>query len=359
MAANLDQDLETGVGTVFSVRESMWHRDGHVLTEAPSLKKALKLAGHNFEVDLLEMHFSKPLRRRARDGQWYGDSVDVKLPDHRAVVRTDRWAPLGVVGNEYHVVQNAEAFAILEPLLDAGLVQLETGGTLRGGRDVWMQVRLNIDHPVVQQVEAELGARPLVFVYNNHTGSRKLTIKEAWERIVCANTLEIAFGQGGRRESVRHTTGAKVRLVDAAQRMFANLTDRHVTAAQQFQVLRGRYLDEQMFERLVLDVVAPLPKVVASAKELTPRQVGALQRIETRRARLVELRSAGDGHTGDGSAWECYNALTQSLDHDVELWRVRGGERTAAASFGRLAQMKVLVLKNLLTPTWRQIPIVY
>lgn len=337
MAANLDQDLETGVGTVFSVRESMWHRDGHVLTEAPSLKKALKLAGHGFEVELMEMHFKKPVSR--------GDHVDVKLPDHRAVVRTDRYAPLGVVGNEYHVVQNAEAFAILEPLLDAGLVQLETGGTLRGGRDVWMQVRLNIDHPVVQQVQAELGVRPLIFVYNNHTGSRKLTIKEAWERIVCANTLEIAFRQGGRREAVRHTSSAKVNLVDAARRMFGNLTERHVGAAEQFQQLRGRFLDEQLFEKLVLNAVAPLPKL---REKPTARQLGAFERTEARRVRLVELRSGGDGHTGDGSAWEAYNALTQSLDHDVGLWRVRGGERTAAASFGRLAKMKVLVLKNLL-----------
>jgi hypothetical protein len=68
-----------------------------------------------------------------------------------------------------------------------------------------------------------------------------------------------------------------------------------------------------------------------------------------RRDRLVDLRSKGDGHTGDGSAWEAYNAVTQSLDHDVHLWRTRGeGGRVDAALHGALGTKKDLVLVGLL-----------
>jgi phage/plasmid-like protein (TIGR03299 family) len=299
----------------------------------------MQLAGHNFKVDLMPVHFQRPAGK--------GDHVEVVVPNQRAVVRTDRWQALGVVGKKYHTLQNAEAFAILEPLLDADLVQLETGGTLRGGADVWMQVRLNIDHPTVQRVQEELGARPLVFIYNNHVGAKQLTVKEAWERIVCANTLEVALGQQGQRALIRHTASIKERLVDAARQMFATLVEHHVDVARQFDYLKGRAVDDALFAKLVLDVIAPLPEL---GEKPTARQEGSLERAEARRVRLIKLRAEGDGHTGDGSAWEAYNAVTQSLDHDVDLWRVRGGEgRTASASFGQIAQMKVLVLKGLLS----------
>jgi hypothetical protein len=46
--------------------------------------------------------------------------------------------------------------------------------------------------------------------------------------------------------------------------------------------------------------------------------------------------------------WEAYNAVAESIDHDAQLWRVRG-PRTAALLDGRLREIKGRVLANLLS----------
>ena len=61
-----------------------------------------------------------------------------------------------------------------------------------------------------------------------------------------------------------------------------------------------------------------------------------------------ELWTEGTGHSGDRSMWEAYNAVAESVDHDAELWRVRG-PRTAALLDGRLRRIKNRVLATLVT----------
>lgn len=104
---------------------------------------------------------------------------------------------------------------MLEPLLDAGLASLETGGSLRDGRDVWMLVRFNIDSPIVREVFAD-GLIPFGLVSNNHTGQRKVIVQETPVRVVCANTLELALSRRERALSVRHTISVEARTAEAA-----------------------------------------------------------------------------------------------------------------------------------------------
>jgi hypothetical protein len=65
--------------------------------------------------------------------------------------------------------------------------------------------------------------------------------------------------------------------------------------------------------------------------------------VITRRLRIKQLWTKGTGHTGDHSMWEAYNAVAESVDHDANLWRVRGS-RTASLMDGRLAGIKNRVL---------------
>lgn len=92
----------------------------------------------------------------------------------------------------------------------------------------------------------------------------------------------------------------------------------------------------------MLDVAAPVPDELDRAG-LTPRQEVARQRVLARRDRLSHLWENGAGHSGDHSAWEAYNAVVESVDHDEEVWRVRGS-RAEALLDGRLVEIKDRVL---------------
>lgn len=346
MAHELDT-RENGIASIFSVKETPWHSLGTILKAAPKFIDAMELGGLNFNVDLRPMKALVPVNDS-------GDTIEVDVPENFAVVRDDRKSVLGVVGPSYRVLQNAEAFGVLEPLLDAGLASLETGGTLREGRDVWMMVRFNIDDAKVREVFGK-EVVPFGLISNNHNGSRKVVLQETPIRVVCANTLGMALGaKGAKAITVRHTANVKVNVVDAAKELFATLTTRYVTIANQYEALKLMRLTERKFEKLVLDVVAPLPEAptgerATKNKIATAAYDRALARAEEKRSSLTELWTAGDGHTGDHSAWEAYNAVTQSVDHDGEMWKA--GNRLEALFDGGLADTKQKALESLFAAT--------
>lgn len=338
MAHELDQRMD-GRAAMFSVRLTPWHREGTLLTEAPSLDEALRAAGLDFEVEV------RPLYAQVHQYPGVPNIYGYRPAGNAcATVRTDRETVLGIVSERYRALQNRDAFGVLEPLLDAGLASLETGGSLCGGRDVWMLVRFNVDSPLVREVFAD-ELVPFGLVSNNHAGQRKVVVQETPVRVVCANTLGIALGRRERALSVRHTASVEVRTVEAAKRLWGGLIERYEAAARQYETLRARHLDTALFRKLVLDTVARIPARLDRAG-LTSRQEAARARIVERRNRIAYLWEHGAGHRGDHSMYEAYNAAVESLDHDTALWRVRGA-RTRALFDGRLAQTKNRVLTTL------------
>ena len=338
MAHELDRRAD-GTGAMFSVRLTPWHREGTVLSNAPSLAEALRLGGLDFEVE------ARPLFTRVQQYPAVPNIFGYRQAGNAcATVRTDREAVLGIVSRRYQPLQNRDAFGVLEPLLDAGLASLETGGALRGGRDVWMLVRFNVDSPIVREVFAD-ELIPFGLVSNNHAGQRKVIVQETPIRVVCANTLGLALRGRTRALSVRHTASVEARTVDAARRLWSGLVERDAAAARQYQMLKARHMDTAVFRRLVLDVAASIPPHLDRGG-LTPRQQTARARIVARRNRLTQLWDEGAGHSGDHSMYEAYNATVESIDHDAELWRVRG-PRTGALLDGRLVEVKNRVLAGL------------
>jgi phage/plasmid-like protein (TIGR03299 family) len=329
---------------VLSVREDMWHREGTVLANAPTRREAMEIAGLDFEVDLRPMTTTNEIRE--------GETVDVEVPNFRAAVRTDRSTVLGVVGPSYHALQNDDAFATLDPLLDAGLAEIATAGSLREGRDVWMQVGLNLTLPGVFYTGE---VKPYVLLSNNHAGERKAQVQHTAQRVVCKNTLGFAHTRAAKGIDfairVGHRANVKSNTAKAVADLLATLTANFSIIAEQYEALRNRFLTEEQFAAHVLDVLAPLPEKPENVTSKGNIAVAAWERASDRavakRTRLVELWDAGDGHTGDHSAWEAYNAATQSIDHDADLWKVDGESRLASLWQGQLGKAKQAVLLEL------------
>jgi len=333
MAHELDTRAD-GTAAMFSVEKTPWHRLGSVLTEAPSLSQALELAGLNFEVSLEDIFTESGTR----------------VPDHYASVRTDRNEILGVVGGRYTPLQNTDAFAVLEPLLDTGLATLETGGSLRGGRDVWMMVKFNVATPAVQEFFTD-EVVPYGLISNNHNGTRQVVVQETPIRTVCWNTLTMALRAGAKSQravGIRHTASVEARTVDAATTLWEGIIERYDAAALQYGVLKRHYLTVAEFRAHVLDVIAPIPE------EKSARIESRILRAERKRQRVEDLWTGGKGHTGDLSAWEAYNAVVESVDHDRDIWTVRGEgdnpERRLEALTGEgpLQTVKDTALRSLL-----------
>ena len=126
---------------MFSVRAMPWHGLGVVLDQYPrSINEALDKAGLGWKVthgDVLIV----------RTPEWT-DDFGAKRPAElipakgfKANVREDTGEVLGIVSDEYEVVENREAFRFLDALIGSEL-HFETAGSLWGGRRVWCLARL-------------------------------------------------------------------------------------------------------------------------------------------------------------------------------------------------------------------------
>lgn len=345
MSAELD--FSKGRAAIFSVGETPWHKEGVILAQAPTIAEALTLGGLDFEVQKMPTFVGQS---RGPTGGFI-PALQSKLAF--VTVRTDTEAELGSVGPDYTVLQNANAFRILQPLLDAGVVALETGGALRGGRDVWLLVRFNIAKfgPIVKEVFTD-EVVPFGLLRNNHAGTRAAALQLTPIRVVCANTLGMADSNADlgidKSVTVRHTGDIEARLVDAAQLLLGGIIERYEVVAKQYKLLKSYFLDEALFRELVLNVAAPDPRKVKGFNPDAPTAAMVVDRAERKIAAIHKAWAHGKGHVGDRSAWEAYNGVVEVIDHNTGLYPTRGGAyRTASLMDGKLGELKRTILKNL------------
>ena len=146
MSANVESMFYAG-------REKPWHGLGTQVDEAPTSADALRLAGLDWKVE------RKPIQVCG------GRKVD----NFFANVRSSDGAVLGVVSDRYQVVQNAEAFAFTDALIE-GEVRYETAGSLMGGRKIWLLAKLPDREIVGDKTE------PYLCFSNTHDGSGAIRV---------------------------------------------------------------------------------------------------------------------------------------------------------------------------------------
>jgi phage/plasmid-like protein (TIGR03299 family) len=335
-------EFVNGTASFFSVNQTAWHSEGTILTQAPTLDEAMQVAHLDYTVEKRPTQFlcTTP------DGDTY-----VKASESAFVtVRTDSQQELGAVGKDYHVMQNADAFRVLEPLLDTGIASLETGGVIRNGADAWLMVKWDLAKfgPIVQSTFAD-EVLPFGLLANNHNGRRGILLQDTNIRVVCANTLGFAEGSTERRIVIKHSAQGMDKLIEAAQTLWHGIVERYETLATQYDTLRRTMLTQAQFEAAVLDVIAPDPRKAPTFNPEAKLADLVVDRADRKRKALQDAWLGGIGHTGEPNAWYGYNGAVEVLDHNRDLFPTRGGAwRTASLLDGQLRQMKDRTLSSLL-----------
>lgn len=326
-----------GIADVFSTKETMWHQHGHVLPQDPSFEQAL---------DLCHMEYQVEKQQTFRES---GEATRAFV-----TVRTDTGKELGVVHGQYAVVQNRTAFSILTPLINEGVATIETGGVLRDGADAWLMLKLNLP-ALSPEVQEAFGGhhdeiKPYALVANNHSGRRGILVALTAVRVVCANTLGAAE-ESGVPDQIRvvHTDAAEQKLIDAAETLWGDITERYTKIAEAYESMRNCFLIPKEFQKLVVDAVCEDPRANKSWNPDAKMAESVVARYEARKYNLSDLWMNGAGHTGDSSCWEAYNSAVEALDHNEDLWPSRAGVyRTASLLDGTLRQKKTRVFENLM-----------
>ena len=281
---------------MFSVGTTPWHGLGVVLDNPPSVEEALAKANLDWTVIPLPLYAVKP-----------GDIFEEVEP--RAIMRVDTEEILGTIGANWTPLQNAEAFGIFAPLVEDKSLLLETAGSLKNGRRVWILARINSD-------SAEIGkgdeVRPYVLLSNAHDGTMAVRFGFTPIRVVCNNTLSAAEKDGSSRLiRIIHTPRLHENI--GALRDMLNLSKASFEATiEQYRFLASRDVNEtdlMRYIRIVFDQKLEGPESGPNGGKKEEEKPKPTEN------KIIELFESGIGSDLPKARtwWGAYNAFNEFL----------------------------------------------
>ena len=210
MAHNINFNEQTGKHSFFSVKEKAWHGLGQIVSDYPTSAEAITHAGLDYTVEKRRLFTYDNENNIANDDT---DIIipEIEVPNFYATMRTDTEQVLGVVGKDYEVIQNVDAFGFFDAIVSGDGILYETAGALGRGERIFITAKLP-NYIIVG--DDDLIERYL-FLTTSHDGYGSITAAFTPVRIVCANTLNAAMHNRTNSIKIRHTANAKERLEQA------------------------------------------------------------------------------------------------------------------------------------------------
>ncbi|MGL6237243.1 DUF932 domain-containing protein [Aeromonas dhakensis] len=123
------------IDTMAYTGQTPWHGLGNVLPSQQSLDIWLQAAGMDWTIEQSDVMFNVA-----------SDALHIRpYSDSKVLYRSDTLAPLSVVSSRYNVVQPHEVLHFYQDLVEAGGFELETAGSLKGGRKLWALAKTGQD----------------------------------------------------------------------------------------------------------------------------------------------------------------------------------------------------------------------
>lgn len=310
-------------------RQSAWHSLGEVRGEFFTWQSALQSAKLDFHVFKSQLRDGLGQKVPAW-GTFRWDLADKLAKD------SSKAKFLGVVGEDYKVIQHSEGFKLIDSLVGTvNGAHYETLGALGAGEKVWGLVKLSETKIRVGDDEMNL----YLLICTGHDGSLSFQIRLCAERVVCWNTLLIALSERGRASyKVRHTKNAGTRIA-TAQEAIQSIGETSQTMSERLNFLATRQVTresaEGIFNRL-------FPKTAADASTDSGDEKSSTRRNNI----LADILARYESNDGNifpeqkGTAYNLLNAVTEFTDHARGSSKASAKTRAESALFGSGEDLK-------------------
>lgn len=236
----------------------------------------------------------------------------IYIPDKFATLRDDTNDVLGIVGKQYTIVQNAEAFAFTDELVGMGMLY-ETAGYFGKGEKLWLEGILPGEYKILGDDIA-----PYVVFMNTHDGSGSVKVALTFTRVICSNTLNLAIKSAKRCFSFIHKGSVSARIEEARQVL--GLADTYMKALNtEMEKLAMVKISPIQFEKVVLPSL-----IKVDEDKMTPRQIDA--RMEQRAELRFRYQKAPDLQGLGFNGARLVQAVADYVDHteparETKNWR--------------------------------------
>jgi phage/plasmid-like protein (TIGR03299 family) len=333
MAHKLNYNDKTQKHSFFSVQEKAWHGLGQIVKDYPTSSEAIKHAGLDYEVEKRKL-FTFDGENQNGDPDSAIIIPEIEVPNFFATVRTDTDEVLGVVGKDYQIVQNRDAFNFFDAIVGGDGIQYETAGALGKGERIFITAKL----PGYIRVGKEDMTEKYLFLTTSHDGFGSITAAFTPVRIVCNNTLNAALKNCTGSIKIRHTANAKDRLAEAHRVMGISnkLADELESIFNDWSTIR---IKDQEIQRLIQLAMVPNKEVLQNIKEGNMDELStAFQNVCNSVYEYAMTSPSQQQETTKGTLFGAYNAVTGYFQN---IRNYHDGEaKVKSLLFGGTAQLR-------------------
>jgi phage/plasmid-like protein (TIGR03299 family) len=324
--------------TAIYYKQSAWHKLGTVVSDVYNPREALVASGLDWTIIPSYSVFAEYM-----DDE--GDAATAYLNGKVANIRSDTGKSVGIVGENYKVLQNQELAEIAYAMAGTD-THVETMGSLRNGGRVYCQIRMG-------EFEARKGSGDEVNQYmllcNGHDGTLAFSGLPTSIRVVCENTLHMAL-KAGSKNMIRIThAGNMAEKITAAKEAMSKYHEIGEFFKQSVTTLANREWAREDVQRFWLHMYGKLEEPVVKNPTTEKEEKNYLKAVDTvgNWASIFdhEYKLAG------ATAWNAANAVTNWIQH-------RSAKRGRQASpesrldrniFGKNAEQTVQVMTEALS----------
>ena len=260
-------------------REATWNKVGTDIREANSVKEALQISGLDYEVVKAPIYLSNGHR----------------IKDQFATKKKGTDEVFGIVGKDYTIVQNDEAFSFVDGIISEGLTFVKAGETS------YMNY---IIASLPEQYILDDKFKPYIIFQNSHAGATTLKAAICPLRIICQNQFTMAFRNSENKISLRHSSSIHEKM-DEAQ----HILQFNAEYMDSFNKMATKMATNKIGEEKALEII---DKYFLVDDNASTRKVNS---TEEKKVILLNAYNAEDNQNFRGTQWGLVNAFSDYITH--------------------------------------------
>lgn len=284
-------EIVNGVAQMAYAGEKPWHGLGVEVSNDLTPAQIMEKAGLNWSVEKKDLTI---------------EGTNIKVPGHQALIRSTDNKILDVVGEDWNPVQNAEAFEFFSEYVLAGDMEMNTAGSLKGGRNVWALAKVKESFTILKEDQVD----SYLLFSNPHQYGKAIDVRFTPIRVVCNNTLTMSLNaQSKNQVKLNH------RSVFDAETVKTTLGIAH----DKFQKYKemAEFLASKKFsvDSLIQYYNDVFPHTYNKDKGVKVTKADDL--TKTAKAAMAVLDTQPGAKLGEGTWWQAFNSVTYLTDHQM------------------------------------------
>ena len=260
-------------------REATWNKVGTDIREANSVKEALQISGLDYEVVKAPIYLSNGHR----------------IKDQFATKKKGTDEVFGIVGKDYTIVQNEEAFSFVDGIISEGLTFVKAGETS------YMNY---IIASLPEQYILDDKFKPYIIFQNSHAGATTLKAAICPLRIICQNQFTMAFRNSENKISIRHSSSIHEKM-DESQ----HILQFNAEYMDSFNKMANKMAANKIGDEKALEII---DKYFLVDDNASTRKVNS---NEEKKTILLNAYNAEDNQNFRGTQWGLINAFSDYITH--------------------------------------------